>query len=37
MSQPELLLFARQPVPGEVKTRLLPDYTPARACCRPMK
>ncbi|MGE5240120.1 MAG: TIGR04282 family arsenosugar biosynthesis glycosyltransferase [Bacteroidota bacterium] len=31
MSQPELLLFARQPVPGEVKTRLLPEYDPARA------
>jgi rSAM/selenodomain-associated transferase 1 len=31
MSQPELLLFARKPVPGEVKTRLLPDNTPARA------
>jgi rSAM/selenodomain-associated transferase 1 len=26
MSQPELLLFARQPVPGEVKTRLIPQY-----------
>jgi len=31
MSQPELLLFARRPIPGEVKTRLLPGYSPARA------
>jgi len=31
MSQPELLLFARKPVPGEVKTRLMPEYSPARA------
>ncbi|MBI3569852.1 MAG: TIGR04282 family arsenosugar biosynthesis glycosyltransferase [Gammaproteobacteria bacterium] len=31
MSQPELILFARQPVPGQVKTRLLPQYTPEQA------
>ncbi|HSW53416.1 MAG TPA: TIGR04282 family arsenosugar biosynthesis glycosyltransferase [Sulfuricaulis sp.] len=31
MSQPELMLFARQPVPGQVKTRLQPDYTPEQA------
>ena len=31
MSQPELILFAKQPVPGEVKSRLLPDYSPERA------
>ena len=27
MSQPELILFAKQPIPGEVKTRLQPDYS----------
>jgi uncharacterized protein len=31
MSQPELILFARKPVPGEVKTRLQPEYGPERA------
>jgi rSAM/selenodomain-associated transferase 1 len=31
MRQPELILFAKQPLPGEVKTRLLPDYSPERA------
>ena len=30
MSQPELILFARKPVPGEVKTRLQTDYGPER-------
>lgn len=31
MSQPELMLFAKQPIPGEVKTRLQPDYSPEQA------
>ncbi len=31
MSQPELIIFARQPIPGHVKTRLQPDYGPERA------
>ncbi len=31
MSQPELILFARQPVAGQVKTRLQPGYSPERA------
>lgn len=31
MSQPELIIFARQPIPGQVKTRLQPDYTPEQA------
>src|SRR3972149_2224967 len=31
MSQPQLILFARQPIPGQVKTRLQPDYSPERA------
>lgn len=31
LRQPELALFARQPVPGQAKTRLQGDYTPARA------
>ena len=31
MSQPELIIFARQPVPGQVKTRLQPEYTPEQA------
>lgn len=31
MSQPELILFAKQPIPGEVKTRLQPDYSPEQA------
>ncbi len=30
MSQPELILFARQPIAGQVKTRLQPDYSPGR-------
>ncbi len=28
MSQPELILFARKPIIGEIKTRLQPDYSP---------
>ncbi|GAB4510297.1 MAG: TIGR04282 family arsenosugar biosynthesis glycosyltransferase [Sulfuricaulis sp.] len=28
MSQPQLILFARQPMAGQVKTRLQPDYSP---------
>jgi rSAM/selenodomain-associated transferase 1 len=31
MSQPELILFAKKPVPGQVKTRLQPDYLPERS------
>ena len=31
MSQPELILFARKPIPGEVKTRLQPNYGPEQA------
>jgi rSAM/selenodomain-associated transferase 1 len=31
MSQPELIVFARQPIPGQVKTRLQPDYSPEKA------
>lgn len=31
LRQPELALFARQPVAGQTKTRLQPDYPPARA------
>ena len=31
MSQPELILFAKKPVPGQVKTRLQPDYLPEQA------
>ncbi|GMQ91523.1 MAG: TIGR04282 family arsenosugar biosynthesis glycosyltransferase [Gammaproteobacteria bacterium] len=31
MVTPELILFARQPVAGEVKTRLQPQYTPEQA------
>ncbi|MDO8703616.1 MAG: TIGR04282 family arsenosugar biosynthesis glycosyltransferase [Sulfuricaulis sp.] len=31
MSQPELILFAKQPIPGEAKTRLQPDYSPEQA------
>jgi hypothetical protein len=31
MSQPELILFAKQPIAGQVKTRLQPDYSPERA------
>jgi hypothetical protein len=30
MSQPELILFARQPIAGQVKTRLQPEYSPER-------
>ncbi len=31
LRQPELALFARQPVAGRAKTRLQPDYSPAQA------
>ena len=31
MSQPELILFAKQPIPGQVKTRLQPEYSAAQA------
>lgn len=31
MVTPELILFAKQPVAGEVKTRLQPQYTPEQA------
>src|SRR4030067_584809 len=31
MSQPTLIIFARQPIPGETKTRLQPDYSPEKA------
>ncbi len=31
MSQPRLLIFAKQPVPGQVKTRLQPEYTPEQS------
>lgn len=31
MSQPQLILFAKQPVAGRVKTRLQPDYGPEKA------
>ena len=31
MSQPELIVFAKKPIPGEVKTRLQPDYSPDQA------
>lgn len=31
MSQPELILFARQPIAGQVKTRLQPEYSLERA------
>ena len=31
MSQPELILFAKPPVAGQVKTRLQPEYSPERA------
>lgn len=31
MTQPALMIFAKRPVPGEVKTRLQPDYTPEQA------
>ena len=31
MNQPELILFAKQPIPGQIKTRLQPQYTPEKA------
>jgi rSAM/selenodomain-associated transferase 1 len=31
MKSPDLILFAKQPIPGEVKTRLQPDYSPEQA------
>ncbi len=31
LRQPQLAIFARQPVAGQAKTRLQPEYTPARA------
>jgi uncharacterized protein len=31
VAQPALLLFAKQPIAGEVKTRLLPQYSAAQA------
>ncbi len=31
LRQPELAIFARQPVAGQAKTRLQPDYSPAQA------
>jgi len=31
MHRPALIVFAKQPIPGAVKTRLQPDYTPQRA------
>lgn len=31
MRDPALLVFAKQPVPGQAKTRLLTDYTPERS------
>lgn len=31
MKSPELILFAKQPIPGKVKTRLQPDYSPEQA------
>ncbi|MCR4302517.1 MAG: TIGR04282 family arsenosugar biosynthesis glycosyltransferase [Sulfuricaulis sp.] len=31
MSQPRLLIFAKQPVSGQVKTRLQPDYSPEQS------
>lgn len=31
MSQPELILFAKKPIAGEVKIRLQPDYSPEQA------
>ncbi len=31
MSQPQLIIFARQPIPGESKTRLQPGYSPEKS------
>lgn len=31
MKQPALIIFARQPVPGETKTRLQPEYSPEKS------
>ena len=31
MKSPDLILLAKQPIPGEVKTRLQPDYSPKQA------
>ena len=31
MNQPDLILFAKQPLPGQVKTRLQPEYSPEEA------
>lgn len=31
MKSPDLILFAKQPIPGQVKTRLQPHYTPEQA------
>lgn len=31
LRQPELILFAKQPLAGQVKTRLQPEYTPQEA------
>ncbi len=31
MPQPALMIFAKQPIPGQVKTRLQPEYTPEQA------
>lgn len=31
MNQPELILFAKQPIPGWIKTRLQPAYSPEKA------
>lgn len=31
MKQPDLILFAKQPIPGQVKTRLIPEYTAEQA------
>lgn len=31
MNQPELILFAREPIPGRIKTRLQPAYSPEKA------
>lgn len=31
MNQPELILFAKQPIPGQIKTRLQPAYSPEKS------